>query len=251
MTEFDGKLALVMGASGGIGAAVATAFAAQGAHVALHYNRGEAAAQAVADAIIANGGTAMVIQGDVAERGVPAKVVRQAAEGLGGLDILFNNAGAMIRRMPFMELDDALYEEALDLNARPVIAASQAAVPYMEKRGGGSIINVGSIAGIDGGGSGSGHYGSAKAYVHNLTRHMARDLARLNIRVNAIAPGVVQTAFHAATPPERMQAMQATIPLGRLGTPDDCVGPVLFLASSASSYMTGQILHVNGGMYLP
>lgn len=251
MMNFDGKLALVTGASGGIGAAVAAALAAQGAHVALHYNRGEAAARAVADAITAKGGTAYLVQGDITQRGVPAKVVNQAAEKLGGLDILFNNAGAMIRRMPFMELDDALYDEALDLNARPVIAASQAAVPHMEKRGGGSIINVGSIAGIDGGGSGSGHYGSAKAYVHNLTRHMARDLARLNIRVNAIAPGVVQTAFHAATPPERMQAMQATIPLGRLGTPDDCVGPVLFLASSAASYMTGQILHVNGGMYLP
>jgi 3-oxoacyl-[acyl-carrier protein] reductase len=250
MMNFDGKLALVTGASGGIGAAVAAALAAQGAHVALHYNRGEAA-RAVADAITAKGGTAYLVQGDITQRGVPAKVVNQAAEKLGGLDILFNNAGAMIRRMPFMELDDALYDEALDLNARPVIAASQAAVPHMEKRGGGSIINVGSIAGIDGGGSGSGHYGSAKAYVHNLTRHMARDLARLNIRVNAIAPGVVQTAFHAATPPERMQAMQATIPLGRLGTPDDCVGPVLFLASSAASYMTGQILHVNGGMYLP
>ncbi len=251
MMNFDGKLALVTGASGGIGAAVAAALAAQGAHVALHYNRGEAAARAVADAITAKGGTAYLVQGDITQRGVPAEVVNEAAEKLGGLDILFNNAGAMIRRMPFMELDDALYDEALDLNARPVIAASQAAVPHMEKRGGGSIINVGSIAGIDGGGSGSGHYGSAKAYVHNLTRHMARDLARLNIRVNAIAPGVVQTAFHAATPPERMQAMQATIPLGRLGTPDDCVGPVLFLASSAASYMTGQILHVNGGMYLP
>ncbi|MHA6689881.1 SDR family NAD(P)-dependent oxidoreductase [Devosia sp. A449] len=251
MMNFDGKLALVMGASGGIGAAVATAFAAQGAHVALHYNRGEAAAQAAADAIIASGGKAFLIQGDISERGVPAKVVHQAAELLGGLDILFNNAGAMIRRMPFLDLDDALYEEALDLNVRPVIAASQAAVSHMDKRGGGSIINVGSIAGVDGGGSGSGHYGSAKAYVHNLTRHMARDLARLNIRVNAISPGVVQTAFHAATPPERMHAMQATIPLGRLGTPDDCVGPVLFLASSAASYMTGQILHVNGGMYLP
>ena len=251
MMNFDGKLALVTGASGGIGAAVAATLAAQGAHVALHYNRGEAAARAVADAITAKGGTAYLVQGDITQRGVPAEVVNEAAEKLGGLDILFNNAGAMIRRMPFMELDDALYDEALDLNARPVIAASQAAVPHMEKRGGGSIINVGSIAGIDGGGSGSGHYGSAKAYVHNLTRHMARDLARLNIRVNAIAPGVVQTAFHAATPPERMQAMQATIPLGRLGTPDDCVGPVLFLASSAASYMTGQILHVNGGMYLP
>lgn len=251
MFDFQGKLVLVTGASGGIGAAVAEAFARQGAKVALHYNRGEDAVRASLARINEAGGQAVAIQGDLTQRGVPAAVVEEAADKLGGLDILFNNAGAMIRRMPFVELDDALYEEALELNVRPVVFASQAAVKHIEKRGGGSIINVGSIAGIDGGGSGSGHYGSAKSYVHNLTRHMARDLASRGIRVNAISPGVVETAFHAATPAERMAAMKASIPLGRLGTAEDCVGPVLFLASDLASYMTGQILHVNGGMYLP
>ena len=121
-----------------------------------------------------------------------------------------------------------------------------------EASGHGVIINLGSIAGNDGGGPGSGHYACAKAYIHNLTRHMARDLAVRNIRVNAIAPGVIATPFHAQTPPERMEAMKKTIQLGRIGEPEDCVGPLLFLASNAmSGYMTGQILHVNGGQYMP
>jgi 3-oxoacyl-[acyl-carrier protein] reductase len=125
-------------------------------------------------------------------------------------------------------------------------------VPHIEAEGGGAIINVGSIAGNDGGGPGSGHYAAAKAYVHNMTRHMARDLAKRNIRVNAIAPGVIETAFHAATPPERMEAMKNATQLGRVGTPQDCVGPLLVLArDSESGYITGQILHVNGGQYMP
>ena len=125
-------------------------------------------------------------------------------------------------------------------------------MPHIEAEGGGAIVNVGSIAGNDGGGPGSGHYAAAKAYVHNMTRHMARDLAKRNIRVNAIAPGVIETAFHAATPPDRMEAMKNATQLGRVGTPQDCVGPLLFLArNSDSGYVTGQILHVNGGQYMP
>lgn len=134
---------------------------------------------------------------------------------------------------------------------KSVIEASQAAVPHMEKQGGGAIINVGSIAGADGGGPGSGHYASAKAYVHNLTRHMARDLASRKIRVNAIAPGVIETAFHAATPPERMEAMKKSVPLprrnaGGLRWPHPAARVDLH-----GGYVTGQILHVNGGQFMP
>jgi 3-oxoacyl-[acyl-carrier protein] reductase len=122
----------------------------------------------------------------------------------------------------------------------------------MEARGGGAIINVGSIAGLDGGGSGAGIYGSAKAFVHNLTRHLARELAARGIRVNAVSPGVIATPFHAATPAERMEAMRKSVYLGRIGTPADCVGAFLFLASPLlSGYITGQNIHVNGGQYMP
>jgi 3-oxoacyl-[acyl-carrier protein] reductase len=249
--DLRGKAVLVTGASTGIGAAAAIALGALGARVGVHYNRSAAEAEAVAEAIRGSGGTAMVVQGDLATAEAGPAVVAAAAEGLGRLDVLVNNAGSLIRRQPFLELELALYQAVLDLNVRSIIAVSQAAVPHMERQGGGAIINVGSIAGSNGGGPGSGAYAGAKAYVHNLTRHMATDLAGRNVRVNAIAPGVINTPFHAATPAERMEAMRKAVALGRIGTAEDCAGPIVFLASEMSRYVTGQILHVNGGQYMP
>ncbi|ESQ76844.1 SDR family NAD(P)-dependent oxidoreductase [Asticcacaulis sp. AC402] len=246
----QGKLVLITGASTGIGAAVAQAFAAHGAKVAIHYNASHDAAQAVADLIGADGGEAHLIQADLMNAPDSIRgVVAEAGQKLGGLDILVNNAGALVSRKLLMEWDDTFYDQVMDLNLRSVISGTQAAVPLMEARGGGAVINLGSIAGSNGGGPGSGLYATAKAAVHNLTRHMATDLAKKNIRVNAIAPGVIGTPFHALTPADRMEAMRNSVPMGRVGTPEDCVGPVLFLASAMSGYVTGQILHVNGGQY--
>jgi 3-oxoacyl-[acyl-carrier protein] reductase len=198
------------------------------------------------------GGKAVLVKGDLGKPGQARKVVEDAAERLGRLDILINNAGSLIRRQPIMDLDWELYDTVMTLNVKSVIEACQAAVPHMTAQGGGAIINIGSIAGNDGGGPGSGHYAAAKAYVHNLTKHLAKELAGRGIRVNCVAPGVIATPFHNATPPERMEAMRKAVQLGRIGTPEDCVGPVLFLASSAmSGYVTGQIVHVNGGQLMP
>jgi 3-oxoacyl-[acyl-carrier protein] reductase len=248
--DLDGKLILVTGASTGIGAAVASALGAQGARLALHFNNNEAAAKALAAQI---GGVhePVLVRGDLSKRGEARRVVQEAASALGGLDVLINNAGGLGVRKPLVEVDDQLFDYVYDLNVRSLLAASQAAIPHLEKRGG-SIINVGSIAGIDGGGAGASVYSSAKAAVHNLTRHMARDLAKKNIRVNTVAPGAIATPFHARTPPERLEAMKNAAPLGRIGDPQDCVGAFLFLASSElSGYITGQIVHVNGGMFMP
>ncbi len=252
LEDLQGKCVLITGASTGIGAAAALGFARLGAKVAIHYNSSEPEARAVADLISAEGGDAHLLQADLGDPPTATGLVEAAAKALGGLDILVNNAGSLMTRTLFMDWDDALYEQVMNLNVRAVLHATQAAVPFMAARGGGAVINLGSIAGNNGGGPGSGLYAGAKAFVHNVTRHMASDLAKKNIRVNAIAPGVIDTPFHALTPPERMEAMRNAVPMGRLGTPEDCVGPILFLASNAmSGYVTGQILHINGGQMMP
>jgi 3-oxoacyl-[acyl-carrier protein] reductase len=250
--DLHNKAVLITGASTGIGAALSRAFAQQGARVAVHWHSNRSAAEALVQDIRAAGGWAVLIQGDLAMTGVPGRVVKEGAGALGGLDILINNAGSLISRRPFLEADDDWINSIFNLNARAVIGTCQAAVPLMQQRGGGAIVNVGSIAGLDGGGPGTGIYGSAKAFVHNLTRHLAREFAARNIRVNTVSPGVVDTAFHAATPPERMEAMRNSVYLGRLGTPEDCVGAFLFLASGQlSGYVTGQNIHINGGQVMP
>jgi 3-oxoacyl-[acyl-carrier protein] reductase len=249
--DLANKSILITGASSGIGAALSRAFAAQGARIALHFGANTAGAEQVLQDIRSSGGIGQAIQGDLTGAGEAKRVVDESASLLGGLDVLINNAGSLVSRRPFLEADDEWVDAVFDINARAVIRTCQAATPHLIGQGGGAIINVGSIAGIDGGGSGTAVYGASKAFVHNLTRHLARDLAARNIRVNTVSPGVVGTPFHAATPPERMEAMRGSVCMGRIGTPADCVGAFLFLASQElSGYITGQNIHVNGGQLM-
>jgi 3-oxoacyl-[acyl-carrier protein] reductase len=250
--DLSGKRVLVTGASTGIGAAVAVAFAAQGCSVAIHYRGHESEARAVAAQAGTHAAKVILLRADLNERGAAQRLVGEAAQALGGLDVLVNNAGSLIERRPFADIDDALIDSVFDLNVRAVIHAVRAAVPFLEQSAAPAVINVGSIAGLDGGGPGSAVYASSKAFIHNLTRHLARDLGARGIRVNTVSPGVIATPFHDATPPERMEVMRKAVTLGRVGTPQDCVGAFLFLASgSLSGYITGQNLHVNGGMAMP
>ena len=250
--DLKDKCVLVTGASSGIGAAVSRALAAQGAQLALHWHSNADGARSVARDVAAAGGRAVLLQGDLAARGTAQQLVRDAALALQGLDILVNCAGALVSRRPILEADDAFVDAVFDLNARAVLGTCQAAAVPMKSRGGGAMINVGSIAALDGGGPGAGIYGASKAWVHSLSRHLAREFAADNIRVNSVAPGVVQTPFHDSTPPERMEAMRRSVHLGRIGTTDDCVGAFLFLASQQlSGYITGQLIHVNGGQVMP
>lgn len=253
LPELQGKAVLVTGASTGIGAAVARAFAAQGARVGLHYNASEDAAKAVAYEISAAGGEAVLIQSDVSTGAGAKAAVEKALEAFGRLDGLVNNAGGMVRRIAYADVSERDYDEIMDLNARSVVVASQAAVAPLKAAGGGFIINTTSVAARNGASGGAGLYGSSKAFVHNVTRGMAKELIPFGIRVNAVAPGVITTPFHERYSTEaQLQAQLATIPAGRLGVAEDCVGAYLFLAcASLSGYVVGQVIEVNGGQLMP
>lgn len=250
--DLAGKAVLITGASSGIGAALAKAFAAQGASIGLHYNSSHEAASAVAKSIEAAGGKVALIRAEAGKSAEMVRAVAEAAEAFGRLDGLINNAGGMVARVKYEDLTDAHYDAVMDLNARSVLAASTAAIPHLKRQSDGFIINTTSIAARNGASNGAGIYGSSKAFIANVTRGMAKELIAFGIRVNAVAPGVIDTPFHDRySTPEQMQAALANIPQGRLGAPEDCVGAYLFLASQAlSGYIIGQTIEVNGGQLM-
>ncbi|KAB8038220.1 SDR family NAD(P)-dependent oxidoreductase [Janthinobacterium aquaticum] len=250
LPDLAGKRVLLTGGSTGIGAAVALALAAQGVQLVVHYNAsGEAAEQLRAQAPE----QITLLQGDLGQPGEVARVVAEAAALLGGLDGLINNAGAMLGRVPTTAASEEHFDDVLNLNARSVWQASIAAHPHLKAAGGGFIINTSSIAARNGGGGGAVLYAAAKSFVSSLTRGQAKEFVADHIRVNAVAPGLIETPFHVRdTPPAVMAAQSATIPMGRAGLPDECVGAYLFLASQAlSGYITGQVIEVNGGQLMP
>ncbi|MEO8242448.1 MAG: SDR family oxidoreductase [bacterium] len=252
ISDLAGKAVLITGASTGIGAAVAREFAAQGAWVGLHYNSSVDAAEALAAEIVTAGGKVTLIRSDMSTGAGAKAAVDLAVAAFGRLDGLINNAGGMVRRVSYENASETDYDEIMDLNARSVLVASSAAIPHLKAAGGGFIINTSSIAARNGAGGGAGLYGSSKAFVSNVTRGMAKELVPFGIRVNAVAPGVIATPFHERYSTDaQMTAMVATIPQGRAGVAQDCVGTFLFLASAAlSGYVIGQVIEVNGGQLM-
>jgi 3-oxoacyl-[acyl-carrier protein] reductase len=249
--EFHGRRVLVTGSSRGIGAAVAAAFAGLGASVALHANTGVEEAEALAGVLRSRGADVVVTRGDFADPAQVEAVVDRAAEDLGGLDVLVNNAGTMLGRVRLDDLDDAFMERAFALNMRSPVVACRRALPWL-RASRGAIVNTSSISARTGGSPGSSLYSAAKAFVSTFTRSLAAELAPDGIRVNAVAPGTIATDFHRRySTPEKLAATASRIPLGRLGTAEDCVGAYLFLASPRlAGYVTGQVIDVNGGQFM-
>ena len=251
--DLKGKVVLITGASTGIGAAAAVAFARCGSRVVVHYNESLAPAEAVVAAIRASGGEAALVRGDVTQPDAVERVVAEAAAAFGRIDVLINNAGGLVARTRIEDYTPDFLDRVLRLNVTQVALFMRAIVPVMRRQGSGNIINVSSIAARNGGGNGAVIYAAAKGFVSTATRGWAKELAGDRIRVNAVSPGVITTPFHERySTPEQLKSMQATIPLNRLGTADECAGTFLYLASDTmSGYVTGQVLEVNGGQYMP
>ncbi|MFI0847272.1 SDR family NAD(P)-dependent oxidoreductase [Mesorhizobium sp. IMUNJ 23232] len=250
--DLAGKVVLVTGGSTGIGAALVEAYVAQGCRVGLHYNASHDVALALAARFNDGGGNVFPVRGDFSVSADVIRVVEDTAAQFGQLDGLVNNAGGMLGRVPFSEMTDEQYDKVMDLNARSVVTATRAAIPWLKKRGG-FIVNTSSVAARNGAGPGAGIYGSAKAFVSNVTRGMAKELIGHDIRVNAVAPGLILTPFHERySTAEQIKAGIAGIPQGRAGTAEDCVGAYLFLSSALlSGYVSGQVIEVNGGQLMP
>lgn len=250
--DFEGQVALVTGASGGIGEAIAIAFAERGAKVGVHYFRNEQKAQSVVNEILQRGGDAIAVRADVTKAKEVQAMVERVLDNFGGrLDILVNNAGEWMKKTPIAECSEELWDEMMAVNLKSIFLCCRAVIPIMAKQGRGVIVNISSIAGYTGGGGGTVPYAAAKGGVIVFTRGLAKELAPLGIRVNGVAPGVIDTPMqHRFTVPEQLQAWARQVPLGRIGRPEDIVGAVLFLASSQADYITGEIIHVNGGMLM-
>lgn len=252
-SDLEGKVVLITGASTGIGAAAAIAFARMGSRLVVHYNESRAAAEAVAAQIKALGAAVTLTAGDVMQEANVTRIVAEAMADHGRIDVLINNAGGMLGRVKIEDYTTAQIHRVLALNVTQVALFMREVIPIMRRQKSGNVINVTSIAARNGGGGGAVLYAGAKGFVSTVTRGWAKEVVADGIRVNAVSPGVITTPFHDRySTAEQLKAMQAMVPMNRLGSPDECAGTFLYLASDQmSGYVTGQVIEVNGGQYMP
>ena len=244
--DLNGKVVVVTGGVTGIGGAASLAFAEAGAKVFAQYFGGGPELAALERAGIAT------LKLDLTEQGAPEKLMDAAIARFGRIDVLVNNAGSLVARVPVAELDDAFIDRVFDLNCRQLIHCCRIAARLMKAQGAGNIINVTSIAARTGSSPGGAVYGGAKAFVSAFSKTLAKELVSSGVRVNCVSPGTIHTAFHDRFSDEaKREATRKTIPMQRLGVAQDCAGTFLYLASDkASGYVTGQVIEVNGGQLM-
>ncbi|WP_043933363.1 3-oxoacyl-[acyl-carrier-protein] reductase [Bacillus sp. EB01] len=246
--KLEGKSALVTGASRGIGREIALELARQGANVAINFAGSEAKANEVAEEIRAMGRDAFAIQGDVSDQEAVAALVKETVGRFGSLDILVNNAG-ITRDNLLMRMKESEWDDVININLKGVFLCTKAVTRQMMKQRSGRIINLASVVGVSGN-PGQANYVAAKAGVIGLTKTTAKELSSRNITVNAIAPGFITTDMTDKLTEEIKAEMLKLIPLARFGEPGDIAKAVVFLASEDASYITGQTLHIDGGMVM-
>ena len=245
---FEGKAALVTGASRGIGRAIALNLGKNGANVVVNYSGSKEKAEAVVEEIKSFGQEAIAVQANVADTDDVKRMVKETIDTFGSLDILVNNAG-ITRDNLLMRMKEEEFDQVIDTNLKGVFNCTKAVTRQMMKQRAGKIVNLASIVGVSGN-PGQVNYVAAKAGVIGMTKSVAKELATRNVHVNAVAPGFISTEMTDELTDEQKQSMYDMIPLNRLGDPEDGANVVKFLASEESDYMTGQTIHVDGGMVM-
>ncbi len=245
MKMLEGKVAVVTGGTRGIGFAIVKAFLEEGASVALFGSRQETVDKALANIKAENENAPVIgLTPDLSDYAAVEKAMAEVKARFGKIDILANNAGVSARE-PIYNYDPAAFNKVMDLNVNSVFYCTKAVVPYMKEQGGGSIVNTSSMVSLYGQPSGC-SYPTSKFAVNGMTKSLARELGKDNIRVNAVLPGVTRTDMVASLPPEMVARVSATIPLGRVGEPEEVANAFVFLASDKASYITGALLSVDG-----